>query len=350
MSNTVTVGFSNNGTSAHYVMENNSLAGQMGIANILGSSYISENITGGAISGPYSVPANTVTIPGGDVTGEYTTTSSVDEAYRFVADGWNTVKNISVTAQGDDSVLFIADNFVHADMDFSGITNTVELRIFDGKRGNYSTGSGDDRIEITTATNNEGWSNLHIIETGAGDDIVSISKGDDAMIDTTIVNYTDGRFTTVEADLGDGNDVYFSDEGVATTDIIHGGKGNDTLFTGLGDDILYGGEDRGAIAKIQDGMYNLLADGDRLFGGEGSDTFSYTTGDGFGMIGDGFDHILDFEDNDLVELLTHVGDTVETEVATVQTDSGDVTGTMITVNDTAAIFLENYFNDAEIFV
>ena len=362
MDNTVTVGFSNNGQSSHYVVDNTFLANELAVGAILGSTFTSENVTGGVLNSPYTIPGTTVAA-GGDVVADYITTSSEDEAYKFEADGWNKVKNITVEGDGVNAILFIADNFVHADIDFSGVTETVELRIFDAKRGNYLTGDGDDRIEITSATNMSGpppnpdninavWSNIHNINSGDGDDIVILGKGDDALLTTSIVNFTDGRFTTVNADLGRGDDVYSSTSGaLRTMDNVDGGSGNDSIFTGAGDDIIKGGGDNGTLFEISDALYELVAEGDRLFGGTGSDEFIYNAGDGFGLIGDGFDHILDFEDADVLTLfLQNVGDTVETELVTLQTTASDVTGTMVSINGNASVFLEDYTNIVDIFV
>jgi hypothetical protein len=351
MNNTITVGFSNNGQSSHYVVDNAFLAGEFVVDAILGSTFVSENVTGGVFNPPYTIPGTTVAV-GGDVVTDYTTTSSEDEAYKFEADGWNKVKNITVEGDGVNSILFIADNFVQADIDFSSVTETVELRIFDAKRGNYLTGDGDDRIKITSATNDSGWSNLHNIDSGDGNDIVILGGGDDALLTTSIVNFTDGRFTTVIADLGNGDDVYSStNDALRTLDDIDGGNGNDSIFTGDGDDTIEGGEDSGTLFEISDNWYELVAQGDRLFGGTGSDEFIYNAGDGFGLIGDGFDHILDFEDTDVLTLhLQGVDDTVETELATLQTAAGELTGTMVSINGDASIFLEDYASIVDIFI
>ena len=351
MSNNVTVGFSNGGQASHYVVDNATLASELGVVSgsILGSTYITENVSGGALSDPYLLPGTSLS-DGGTVSADYTTVSSVDEAYRFISSGWNAVKNITVHAEGDSSILFIADNFVQADMDFSGVTNTVELRIFDGKRSNVWTGDGDDRIEITTATNGAGWSNLHIVHTGDGDDIVILKKGDLSLDGVTTV---DGHYTTVEADLGAGNDIYTStNDNLRTVDKVDGGFGNDTIFTGDGNDIITGSEDHGAVFQVSDHLYDLLAEGDRLFGGAGHDTFNYSNGDGFGIIGDGFDHIVDFSTDDIVvlDLLNPGTDTVETQIATLHTAGGDLTGTMILINGEASMFLENYTDTSDIFV
>ena len=340
MANDVLVSFGSEGQEIHYAVQNSDLAGDFGLGGeIVAAGSIPQNVSGGAFG-----PADPL------IDEAYTTISSYDEAFRFVAAGWNIVKNINVKASGDESILFIADNFVHADMDFSEVTNDVHLKVFDGKRGNYVTGEGNDTVELTTATNSGYWSNTHKIMTGEGDDIVLIDNGDSDIVHTTIVNFTDGRFTIVEADLEEGDDVFGSDNDVKTMDIVDGGKGNDTIDTGYGEDIIEGGEDRGVIVQDDDALYTLLAHGDVLAGGEDADTFIYTSGDGFGYIGDGFDHILDFADEDVLVMNLQAGDVVDTEIATVQTINGDLTGAIVTVNGEAAVFLEDFTNTSEIFV
>lgn len=352
MANDVTVTFSNDGTAAHYVVDNTTLASTLSVATIIGDPDIVDNVTGGLLGDPYVVPESDDSGPGdGTVNADYTNSGSMDEAYLFMAEGWNLVKNISVVAEGDDSILFIADNFVHADMDFSGINNEIELRIYDVKRGNYITGDADDHIKITTATNSKGWSNLHQAQTGDGDDIVEIGRGDKTLEDTTIVGWTDGRKTYLEIDLGDGDDIFSSDDDVRSMDTIFGGKGNDSIYTAGGADVLEGGEDRGEIVDLGGGLYDLVSDGDLLWGGAEADIFRYATDDGFAFLGDGFDQILDFEDADILEMTLSKGtETVTTETVTVDHGITTTTGTMVSVDGVAAVYLHNFFNTAEIFV
>ncbi|MCB9964387.1 MAG: hypothetical protein H6857_05570 [Rhodospirillales bacterium] len=337
MGNSVIVNFSNNGQAAEYVVENATLASEFG-GDLIGSSTISSNVSGGSFGAEDPL-----------VESKFSDTGSFDEAYYFGVTTWNSVKNISVAVSGNHSVLFIAENFVQADLDFSGVTETVELRILNGKRGNYLTGEGDDRILLTSATNSTDWSNKHHISTGSGDDIVLIENGDKTG-NHKIIKYTDGQFTTIEADLGSGDDVYGSDHGVATMDHVAGGKGEDVISTGAGADILEGGEDRGVVIEESDTLYTLLAKGDVLSGGADADTFVYTTSNGFDLIGDGFDHILDFSEEDVLVMNLHDGDVVSTKTATLVSGEDALTGTMVSVNDQAAVFLQDFFNSAEIFV
>lgn len=349
MANNFTVGFSNDGVNTHYVIDNTALAAAFGVADVLGSTAITANVTGGALTSPYDVPAVDMDT-NGVVDAAYTTSGSYDEAYFFTAQGWNFVKNITVKAEGDKSMLMIGTRFVHADVDFSKVTDDVNVQLKDGKRSNVLTGEGDDRVYISSATNKEEWSNIHKIKTGEGNDMVTIDVGDNALKTSSIVKFTDGRYTSVEADLGKGDDVFYSNNNVKSKDTVWGGKGSDTIYTGAGNDVIYGGEDNGAIVDHGDALYTLLAKGDTLYGGTGADKFKYSTSDGAGFIGDGFDHIVDFANEDVLQMTLHGSDVVTTESATVQTTSGNMTGTMVSVNGNAAVFLEDYFNTAQIFV
>ncbi len=348
MSNNVNVSFSNNGQATHYVVENTNLADSFDVngSSILGSTYISDDVTDGDFDeNPYTIPAS-VYASGGDVLAEYLASSEFFESYSFVAEGWNNVKNISVTAEGTSSIFFIADNFVHADMDFSGVVNDVFLQVFDGKRGNYITGEGNDFIQITSSTNNSGWSNLHQIDTGSGNDTVLIAAGDDALIDTTIVNYTDGRFTTVKADLGEGNDVFSAGgEGIMTADYVDGGTGNDNIFTGAGDDVIDAGEDDGILFQSETDalIYEMIAFGDTLGGGDGADEFLYSTGDGF-------DYVIGFSAEDILTLDVAETDVVTTEIINLQNGSSLTEGILVSVNGDGGVFLENYVDTTDVFV
>ena len=362
--NEVEISFTNAGLSDHYVVENTHLASELGVASVLGSPTVSDNVTGGDIEDTYIVPTsadNSIGNPdGGIVEASYSKGWCYKEQYYLKAEGWNDTKNVSVAVSGEKSIKFVVDNFVQADMDFSGVDANVFLAALDTKRGNYLTGDGNDIIKITSATNSTIWSGTHKIKTGAGNDKVIIKDGDEDLVDSTIVTFVDGHFTTVEASLEEGNDLFYARD-AETRDIVDGGTGNDRLYGGGGDDELYGGsgrdklygdagddyltggEDNGSAVDLGAGVYDLIARGDKLSGGDGADHFVYETGDGF-------DHIIDFEDADVLDLLLSGTDTFSTEAATLQTNHGDLTGTMVTVNGDAAVFLENFFNDAEIFV
>lgn len=368
MANTVTVGFSNDGQRTHYVVDNIALAAAMDVdsENILGSTAITDNVTSGAFEDTYYIPA-TEFAKGGSVDAYYGRLPNY-ETYIFTATGWNQVKNITVKASGSDRIYLYADNFVHADLDFSGVTNRAHLILYDGKRGNILSGSGNDSIFITTATNVNVWSNEFRIHTGSGNDNVTIAVGDKSLIGTTIVNHVDGRYTTVIADLGDGNDVFRADDNntffiMSSRDTIDGGAGNDAIVTGRGNDVIRGGtgmdaleagEDTGSALYESDGVYKLVSWGDEISGGADADVFLYNTANSLqGSKGDGFDRILDFQNEDRLQIILNDGldaSSIEFETVTLKNGATNLSGTMVTVNDKAAVFLENFFNQAEILV
>ncbi len=421
MTTDLTVGFSNDGKHTHYVVDNSNLANNFNIdtGNILNTTYITENITASNDMGTSLIPA-TQFADGGEANWNYAFQND-QNVYNFMADGWNVVKNISAIGSGDEKITILSKNFVHADMDFSNVTERVQLIIENGKRGNYTTGSGNDLVLITSATNNAGWSNIHKINTGDGRDIVMINGGEDSLIGSTIVNHTNGYLTTVYADLGNGGDRYFaSDARIASKDFVWGKAGNDTIFTGQNDDTVYGGEGNDTIRggqgndilfgeenndqiygedgddtiyggvgednlrggadndiiyggsgnddirgeegndiiwggendtiinKIGEGLYDVDTQHDYIFGGEGDDTFNYTDKTST-SVGDGFDVIVDFSNDDALNLFLESTDVVTTEVAGITYDpinAPHFNGTMILINDDPAVFLDNYYINA----
>ncbi|WP_316977296.1 tandem-95 repeat protein [Shumkonia mesophila] len=167
--------------------------------------------------------------------------ADADTATVSVIDAWNSVKNIeAVSEQSADVVL---QNFVHTDVTLGdGGDSTVTI---DGaKRGTIVTGDGDDTIDIDALTNDDGWSNLFDIRSGAGDDTITVTG--------------DKGFTEVVADGGAGNDRITVD-GNYEKATLDGGAGDDTLVGGAGEDTLIGG-----------------SGSDRLDGGAGDDTLHYS--------------------------------------------------------------------------
>lgn len=178
------------------------------------------------------------------------------------SNGWNRTKNVLVDDNGidvTDPVILNLDQFVHVDINLAAQDEDVEANVSNAKRGNMVFGSGDDDLNLTLVTNGKGWSNQFFIEMGEGDDEVTISEGEEQSRDDdnakTEAKITDGRFTTVTAELGEGDDTYTND--TQAVDIVNGGNGSDIIRTGAGDDIVVGGNG-----------------GDQIFGGEGDDTLS----------------------------------------------------------------------------
>lgn len=119
---------------------------------------------------------------------------------------------------------------------------------------------------------------------------------------------------------GRGDDEIFGGRG---DDTLVGNVGQDTLIGGLGDDILTGG--------LGD---DILAGGhgaDVLKGGPGSDTFVFTQDD----IGGNIDTIIDFSDNDVLDIAGFLGGI---------SDNGDGTFTFETTYGALTIGFDNGYS------
>lgn len=171
---------------------------------------------------------------------------------------WNSMKNVEVSAQGAGNITL--DNFVHTDVSFGDGGNSM-ISITDAKRGFIETGDGDDAITIDALTNNEHWSNVFDIESGAGDDVIDFA-GDKGITKTVIdagsgaddVSLS-GNYKASDVDLGAADD---SASGGNGADTIYGGEGNDILSGGAGDDILYGGNNDLLVAQDKEFSDDIL--------------------------------------------------------------------------------------------
>ncbi|CAH0529070.1 hypothetical protein [Vibrio hippocampi] len=105
----------------------------------------------------------------------------------------------------------------------------ASINIVGAKRGQVTTGGGNDTINTTIYTTGGSWSNLFTYNTGAGDDKI------------VVLPSTNSQYSSFEIDTGSGNDlVDFSLVNSATKEAfiereIHGGEGKDTLILGSSD-------------------------------------------------------------------------------------------------------------------
>jgi Ca2+-binding RTX toxin-like protein len=265
------VSFGNGGNSQQYALKEsdpNYVGDELGLN---GGSVATEN--SGSDVGPVvdgsSIPVGTVAVPngasgtGGSVDVGYNTESN---AFEFdVAGAWNSVKN--VLAESDTAANIVLNDFVHADVYFGGSGNS-SVEIHNVKRGNVTTGSGNDSVEVSLSTNDSGWQNTFNVDSGAGNDSITFMAGDKTGIAKTI----DGRHTTVTIDAGAGNDtIDLSDLNLKLANIT-GGAGNDELTGSAGMDVYNygaGGNGRDYITnfdlgtdhvQLNDGL-TLLASG-----------------------------------------------------------------------------------------
>lgn len=125
-----------------------------------------------------------------------------------------------------------------------------------------------DREEIDTADGSETFVISHV-DGAQGGETVEVSWGDYTQTFGPANGFT---FTTIQADLGEGND-YVDFSGVVTTLIVNGGGGNDTIILGIGDNSVASGDDGNDI--ITAGTHDTeTATGVILNGGEGADVLT----------------------------------------------------------------------------
>ncbi|WP_150971750.1 rhizobiocin [Aureimonas leprariae] len=175
------------------------------------------------VSGPGSLSGT-----GGSVAYEH----NADGAWDFdVVGKWNSVKNAQASLTGDahgEDVTFT--DFVHVDINFGNATTASEINIFDVKRANVTTGVGNDTVNITLATNSQGWENVANVNAGDGNDTIKISAG--SVSDSAKI--TDGHFTTAMIDGGAGNDTIDLSGVNLLAATVTGGTGNNTVTLGAG--------------------------------------------------------------------------------------------------------------------
>ncbi len=217
-----------------------------------------------------------------------------------------TLDNIDSSFEGDDLVIqldkFQPDNFTDARITLKGWrTNKSWVNGFeldDGTQlstGEFLTTLGTDDHDLIKwfesglkINTKKGHDKLylgpfkHDIQTGDGDDIISVALGGSGIFrggkgdDTIHVNTSPGAPINDTRIFGDsGEDTILGGQG---NDVMDGGKDNDKLMGDLGNDILEGGPG-------DDILHGGLND-DVMAGGDDNDTYIYNLGDGNAFISD----------------------------------------------------------------
>ncbi|CVI60604.1 MULTISPECIES: rhizobiocin [Agrobacterium] len=197
-----------------------------------GSSLDSGVVNVGAVSVPGTGAGGTVDVG-------YDPSSN---GFKFdVSSAWNSVKN--ALAQSDTSENLIFKDFVQVDVHLGG-TGSSTVEVLNAKRGNISTGAGNDTVTVSVISNDKAWVNAFNIDTGAGNDTIVVKAGTafdgGVAAGTNVVNggagVTDGSFTSVKIDAGAGNDsIDLSGVNLASS-LVTGGKGIDHIKASGGAD------------------------------------------------------------------------------------------------------------------
>lgn len=201
-----------------------------------GSSMESGSVNVGAVAVPGTGAGGTVDVG-------YDASSN---GFTFdVSSAWNSVKN--ALAQSDTSENLTFKDFVQVDVHLGG-TGSSTVEVINAKRGNISTGAGNDTVNVSVVSNDKAWVNAFNIDTGAGNDTITVKAGtafNDAgaggiAAGTNVVNggagVTDGSFTSVKIDAGAGDDkIDLSGVNLASS-LVTGGKGVDKIIASGGAD------------------------------------------------------------------------------------------------------------------
>jgi hypothetical protein len=165
-----------------------------------------------------------------------------------VSSAWNSVKN--ALAQSDTSENLTFKDFVQVDVHLGG-TGSSNVEVLNAKRGNITTGAGNDTVTVSVVSNEKTWVNNFNIDTGAGNDSIKIKAGaafNDASAagtgglaaNTGAVNggagITDGSFTSVKINAGAGDDKIDLSEVKLASSLVTGGKGIDQIIASGGAD------------------------------------------------------------------------------------------------------------------
>jgi VCBS repeat-containing protein len=148
---------------------------------------------------------------------------------------WNTIKNAEVHTFTGTSLTLAnwVDAWVHLDNSFG------QTIVLDGaKRGEVSTGAGNDTIRIGVDSNGAGWTNHFRVSSGAGDDVIEITVASKDYSITSFAPAYNAAWTTTEIFAGAGHD---SAKGGGGADAAWMGEGNDRFEGRGGNDSADGG-------------------------------------------------------------------------------------------------------------
>ncbi len=233
-----------------------------------------------------------------DHSGSNITVSST--SIKATSASWNAPESKEIQIDATNKNVTLTD-YVDVDVDLHASDEKVAVIVNNAKRGDITTGKGDDMVEVTVQSNSPFWSNQFNIVTGEGNDRIVFHANEGS------------EYTSVNINAGDGND-YISikhlDAGVDVERIIDAGNGNDrivgsasddTIFAGRGDDIVYSGDGNDFIlGGYGNDTINSGNGDDRIYGGYGDDIIMASNGNDTITGGAGSDRIYAGNGNDQV--------------------------------------------------
>lgn len=150
--------------------------------------------------------------------------------------------------------------------------NAVTVRITNLVRGSVDATDMDAPLRLLLDFVNNPYTrpNLFTANLTEHDDWVEVGWGRLGNGRSILPTYN-GRDTEIRIDLGNGNDTYLSNVAFASKDYIVGGFGNDKIYAGGGDDLIFGDQDERGFAstidvKVEIAFRSESADFRNLFG------------------------------------------------------------------------------------
>lgn len=225
------------------------------------------------------------------------------------ADDWNadSQKELRIDASNVDVQV---NDFVDIDINLESSYTDLTIEVNNSKRGEVSTGSGDDNILIALETNKAsayGWGNDISVDSSHGNDSIYLTDNQNSQYTSYQIDAGSGNDTINVSDVakndnaddsvyersidaGSGNDIIYGSDG---NEYIVGGDGKDTIYAGDGSNVIDAGNDH-------DIVYGGV-DADIIDGGNGDDTIYAGNGDNSVVAGSGKDTIYAGVGNDFID-------------------------------------------------
>lgn len=239
----------------------------------------------------------------------YQIIESGNDMITVIADDWNADSQKELRIDASNVDVQVSD-FVDIDINLESSYTDLTIEVNNSKRGEVSTGSGDDNILIALETNKAsayGWGNDISVDSGHGNDSIYLTDNQNSQYTSYQIDAGSGNDTINVSDVakndnaddsayersidaGSGNDTVYGSDG---NEYIIGGDGQDTIYAGDGLNIIDGGNDHDIIYGG--------SDIDIIDGGNGDDIIY--TGEGYNTVdaGSGKDTIYGGDEDDYID-------------------------------------------------